>query len=85
MSDPLTLRVLFFSSARDIAGTSEISMPCSASITQPELRKKLSDQFVGLAPLLATARFARNHCYATPDECFVPGDEIALIPPVSGG
>lgn len=85
MSKPHTLRVLFFSSARDVAGVPEISVPCDTSITQPELRKKLIDQFAGLALVLDAARFARNHCYAAPDECFAPGDEIALIPPVSGG
>lgn len=85
MSGARTLRILFFSSARDIAGVPEISLPCDTSISQPELRKKLIEQFDGLARVLDTARFARNHSYAAPDECFTPGDEIALIPPVSGG
>ena len=37
------------------------------------------------AAFRSSVRLARNGEYARPDERFEPNDEVALIPPVSGG
>jgi molybdopterin converting factor small subunit len=39
----------------------------------------------GLAAYRAQTRLARNGVYAGANEVFADSDEVALIPPVSGG
>jgi molybdopterin synthase catalytic subunit len=42
-------------------------------------------RFPVLAPGRSAVRFARNGAYADPEEPLADGDELAIIPPVSGG
>lgn len=46
---------------------------------------RLLDELPALHPHRSTVRIARNGAFAQKDETLEPGDEIALIPPVSGG
>jgi molybdopterin converting factor small subunit len=46
---------------------------------------KLIGRYSGLAPFRASVRLARNSEYVGPDARFGRADEVALIPPVSGG
>ena len=61
----------------------ELSLPAGASARRvlEELERLRPDQ----ARLLATCRLAVNGRYASPDLPLAAGDEVALIPPVSGG
>jgi molybdopterin converting factor small subunit len=43
------------------------------------------ERFPELRDLLQTTAVAVNREYATPQTVIRPGDEVALIPPVSGG
>jgi molybdopterin converting factor small subunit len=45
----------------------------------------LLKQFPALAAHRASVRLARNWEYAAPDVRFANTDEVALLPPVSGG
>jgi len=45
----------------------------------------LAEHYPALAPLRPTIRLARSGEFLRDDETIHPGDEIALIPPVSGG
>ena len=45
----------------------------------------LRDAYPGLDPALAAAMVAVNLEYVGPDFRLNPGDEVAIIPPVSGG
>ncbi len=79
------VRVRLFAMQREQAGTRavELDLPTGASV------EDAWSALVGLHPVLApgrtAVRFARNAEYATPDEVLADGDELACIPPVSGG
>jgi molybdopterin converting factor subunit 1 len=77
------MRVLFFAQLKDATGCDsvELAPPSSAEQLWAELLK----QFPKLAAHRAHVRLARNWEYAAPDAQFSDMDEVALIPPVSGG
>jgi len=79
------IRALFFASYRDIAGTDEMSveLPQGASVADlvGRLRSRGSEwQTLPLQPAVAV-----NLTYAPLATQLADGDEVAFIPPVSGG
>lgn len=79
------LRILFFSTARTAAGTAESLLACTAPLDEKGLWLKLLAMHPGLGKLRGQIRLARNGQFAENGELFEPGDEVAVIPPVSGG
>jgi molybdopterin synthase catalytic subunit len=81
----MQVRVLFFGLLKDICGRTEdrLELPEGASI------RVVFDHYATLfPPLSGMARsvvMARNHEFAAPAELLAEGDEVALLPPVSGG
>jgi MoaE-MoaD fusion protein len=81
----LHVRVRLFAIQRELAGAREVSLelPADASIEMAWVA------LIGVHPLLAPGRafvrFARNGDYADADTVLTDGDELAIIPPVSGG
>jgi molybdopterin synthase catalytic subunit len=76
--------VLLFASLRDIAGERlTIEMPAGADLTR--LLEEVSRRAPAIAAWLPHVRVAVNCEYAKPNQILQPGDEIALLPPVSGG
>lgn len=78
------LTVLTFGIARDICGGSTIQVDLPEPSTAGHLREHLSRLYPPLAQL-ASFLLAVNEAYVSPDLPLQPGDEIAIIPPVSGG
>ena len=79
------IKVLFFATLRDKAGTrqAEIDLPERATISQ--LKKKLVETYPDLGESIGHCLAAVNHQYDT-DESEIPADaEVAFFPPVSGG
>lgn len=81
----LRIHVKLFALLRERAGTGELTMDLPAGATVGEARKRLSDELPTLGPLLERVAFAINHEYVRPEAPLRDGDELALIPPVSGG
>lgn len=79
------MTLLYFAHARRAAGVSEESLSLSAPVTAPALWELLIARHPDLAPLRASSRLARNNEFLPADAVIGPDDEIALIPPVSGG
>lgn len=79
------MRILLFAHLRDVVGCSEIELPEEQPLGLEEFWSRLLADHPALEPYLATIRVARNQSYLEPGEPLDPGDEIALIPPVSGG
>lgn len=78
------MRVLLFAGLAEAAGHPAVELPdAGAPSTVAELEARLRAQLPALAG--RPFRTAVNRRYATADERVAPGDEIALIPPVSGG
>ena len=79
------VRIRLFAMQRELAGTRgvEIALPSGATIE--DAWSALVARFPNLAPSRAALRFARNGGYAPPETPLGDGDEVAMIPPVSGG
>jgi molybdopterin converting factor subunit 1 len=79
------MKVVFFAQSRQAAGCAEWRLEAAHAMTVPEFWAHLRAAFPALAPLEKTARLARHEEYLLPGESIEPQDEIAVIPPVSGG
>jgi molybdopterin converting factor small subunit len=79
------IRVLFFGQAKAITAHSEILLPCSDAPDVDSLWSCLIAGYPALAGLRKNSRVARNGRFTCDMESFSDGDEIAIIPPVSGG
>jgi molybdopterin converting factor subunit 1 len=81
----MTVRVLFFAKARDLAGAPSRDLTLPDAPTVADLRRALGETIPALQPLLPRLHVAINNNYAA-DSDTVPQDaEIACFPPVSGG
>ena len=78
------VRVLLFGAAADRAGVRETYVQ-AGEITLDELWPLLAERHPGLSPMRDTLAFAVNGEYARGDASVSPGDEVAVLPPVSGG
>jgi len=78
------IKVLLFGAAADRAGTRETQVP-TGETTLEELWLLLAERHPGLSPMRDTLAFAVNGEYARGDTLISPGDEVAVLPPVSGG
>jgi molybdopterin synthase catalytic subunit len=81
----LTVRVRLFAIQREMAGTREVRLSLPDGADVEAAWTALVAQHPVLAPGRASLRFARNGDYAEPTTLLADGDEVAMIPPVSGG
>jgi molybdopterin converting factor subunit 1 len=81
----MKIRVLFFASLREKVKASEALEEVAAGTTVGELWSLLCAKHDSIAPMTASVSFAVNREYADRDAVLREGDEVALIPPVSGG
>jgi len=79
------MRILFFAQLKDAAGGAEAELAANGPLNAEQLWAELLRRFPGLSGHRPTVRLARNGEYAAPDAIFSATDEVALIPPVSGG
>ena len=80
------MKVLFFAQCRQATGCADCLLQTDAPLTPGQNSGLLLlSAFPNLASQQKTARLARNETYLQPGELLHPDDEIALIPPVSGG
>ena len=81
----MTVRVLFFARARDLAGLPSADLTLSDGATVADLRRALGEMLPALQPLLPRLHVAINNDYAADSDPIPAGAEIACFPPVSGG
>jgi len=79
------MRVLFFAQLKDATGCDTIELALPSPLNGDGLWAALLKRFPALAAHRPNVRLARNWEYAAPDAIFADTDEVALIPPVSGG
>jgi molybdopterin converting factor subunit 1 len=77
--------VLFFAQSREAVGCDLAQLKAELPLTQADFWSALLEAYPQLATQRKTARLARNEAYLLEGELIQPGDEIAIIPPVSGG
>ena len=81
----MRVKVLLFASLRDLAGAPEFALELRAGAVMRDAWQALVGQHPDLAPYGAVVSCARNADYARMDAPLSEGDEIAFLPPVSGG
>lgn len=78
------ITVRYFAAARERAGLQQETL-LLGGLTVAEVLKSLMQRHAGLAEIASVLRVAVNQEFASPDDLIRDGDEVALIPPVSGG
>lgn len=78
------ISVLLFGITRDLTGQSSVTLPLAKGARISDLLDSLHVQFPDLGRI-RSMMVAVNGEYAEPDQVLSPSDEVALIPPVSGG
>lgn len=81
----IRVRVRLFAIQRELVGAREVPLDIAEPATVDGAWTALVAVHPGLAPGREFVRFARNGDYADPDTRLSDGDELAIIPPVSGG
>jgi molybdopterin converting factor subunit 1 len=81
----MTVRLLFFASLRERLRRSEATLELLAGATVDNLWQALCREHPQLTVLAGSIRFAVNHEYVDGSHRLAENDEVALIPPVSGG
>jgi molybdopterin synthase catalytic subunit len=81
----MRIRVRLFAIHRELVGSREVALELADGATVEDGWSALVERFPVLAPGRPSVRFARNGEYADPDTELADGDELACIPPVSGG
>lgn len=77
--------VLLFAAAREAAGRGRVEVPPTPGLTAEAVWERLVAEHPALAPLSASISVAVNHRFRPKDTPLEPGDELAFLPPVSGG
>lgn len=81
----MKIKVRYFAAVREASGVRENTLDLPAGETVKGLGERLLRTHPGLAPLLPSVCFAVGLEYASPERVLEEGDEVSLIPPVSGG
>src|SRR5262245_4539723 len=79
-----SITVKFFGPARSIAGTDSISLDIAQEETVGQVAGRLAERYPRLGEALGV-RLAVNRTYVALSRTLADGDEVAVIPPVSGG
>ena len=78
------MRILFFAHLKDVTGQREIEWN-GGPVDMDGFWRKLLDSYPELERFRPSVRLAKNGEYVQNDALFADSDEVALIPPVSGG
>jgi sulfur-carrier protein len=81
----MRITVRLFAGARQLAGRDTLPVEVDDDATVAALRTALSQACPSLAALAAQALFASADDYLDDRRRLTDGDEVACIPPVSGG
>ena len=81
----MRIKVLFFGVLKDIVGCSEDCAEVPVNSTLGSVFEIYSARFETLSSKRPSIVFARNREFAAPDTTLAENDEIAFLPPVSGG
>ncbi len=81
----MQVRVLFFGVLKDLAGCAEDTIEVQAGTTLADVFEHYSQRFETLRGKRSSILFARNQEFAVPGALLTDNDEVAFLPPVSGG
>ncbi|MGD0462190.1 MAG: MoaD/ThiS family protein [Tepidisphaeraceae bacterium] len=81
----MKVRLRMFAVLRERSGVSETEIELADGATVAVAMEEVGRRYAAIVDLLPSAATAVNLCYAKPAARLRDGDELALIPPVSGG
>jgi len=81
----MRVTIRLFARLRDLAGTGELAREVPAGATVATVWRALASEFPAMAPYEASVSSAVNSEYARRETPVADGDEVAFLPPVSGG
>ncbi len=81
----MKVRVKLFAMLRERAGTGDIVQELPEGSTVGDLWDELRRRYAGIAAVELKLLHAVNREYVAPGHRLADGDEVAFIPPVSGG
>jgi molybdopterin converting factor subunit 1 len=81
----MRIRVRLFAIQRELAGARDVTLELADGSLVDDAWTAVAERFPALAPGRGSVRFARNGDYADASSALTDGDEVAFIPPVSGG
>ena len=79
-----TLRIAVFAGMADLVGGRLVEVPWPGG-TVADARRLVAERHPPTATLLARSAFAVGSRYVADDALLAAGDDVAIIPPVSGG
>ena len=85
MEETITITLKLFAVYQEAIGAAEQTLVLPAGIPAGEVRDRLIQQHPSLAQWKDLTRFGINLQFAEADTALSDGDELVLIPPVSGG
>ncbi len=81
----IEVSVKLFAGAAELIGRRELAVTLAPGATVDSAFTALAADHPRISAMRPILRFAVNHDFAEPDRVLHDGDELALIPPVSGG
>lgn len=85
MNIAMRVSIFLFAAFREKAGSGRLQIDLPEGATAGDALRRVARDVPQIARLLGSAALAVNAEYASPDAPLKDGDEVALIPPVSGG
>jgi MoaE-MoaD fusion protein len=85
LAGAMRVRVLFFGTLKDLAGRSSDSLDLPEQASVGDLLAHCASQMPRIQEAVTSLAVAVNQQYAGAETVLKPGDEVALLPPVSGG
>jgi molybdopterin converting factor subunit 1 len=79
------IKLLFFATIRDRAGTRSMELEVPEDMTVQGLKKKLAEEYPNLKDSMKSVLITIDREYAFDDAIIPPDAEMAMFPPVSGG
>ena len=79
------IKLLFFATLRDRAGTRSMELEIPSDLTVQGLKDKLSIEYPNLKDSMSSVLITINREYAFDEALIPPNAELAMFPPVSGG
>src|ERR1700754_4682196 len=85
MTDKIKITILLFVQAREMAGAASLAMQVAPPATVASVFARLTAELPKLAAMERSLLFAVNETYAGREQPLNDGDQLAVLPPVSGG
>jgi molybdopterin converting factor subunit 1 len=81
----MRIKLLFFGRAKELSGTGEVALELPKGTTTTDLMGIIARDYPKTEPVLPSVVLAVNQEYTEGTVALSNGDEVACIPPISGG